>query len=95
MVEATHSYLAKEELDAVVKHTIDQIISEVNKDVVMVMGLNALREMCIRNTTLLDKAQLNYCVEHISFKEKNVSQSARSLLNLFRQIDYKMLDKKY
>ena len=87
LVESTHSYIDKEELEGVIKHTIDQLVSEVNKDQVIVIGLNSIREMVIRNTTLLESHQVNYLVQFSEYKEKNVGQSSRSILNLYRQIN--------
>lgn len=51
--------------------------------------------MVIRNTTLLDQSQVGYILDFVDYKNKNVGQSARSILNLYRQIDVNMLDKKF
>ena len=61
----------------------------------MTMGLNTIREMCKKNQHLLDDYNLNYLADYTTYKNKNVSKAAKSLINLFRDINPKLLEKKY
>jgi protein SDA1 len=59
------------------------------------MGLNVLREMCNKNHLIMDEFHLNYLAEYRDYKNKNVSSAAKSIINLFREVNPKLLQKKY
>lgn len=61
----------------------------------MTMGLNTVREMCDRNIYCIDKFTLNYLADYWSYKNRNVSKAAKSIINLFREKNPMLLEKKY
>ena len=60
----------------------------------MTQGFNTIREMCNKNPLLLDGDSADYLISYIEFKNRNVSKAAKSLLNLFREINPMLLHKK-
>lgn len=61
----------------------------------MTWGLNTIREMCLKNYHIIDDFNLNYLAGYFNYKNKYVSKSAKSMINLYRQINPKLLEKKY
>jgi len=59
------------------------------------MGINALREMCVRAPLMLDKFHLNYVADFKKFKNKNVVSAAKSLINLYRDMNPLLLKKEH
>lgn len=51
--------------------------------------------MCSKNVYLLDKFTLNYLSDYWSYKNKNVSKAAKSLINLYREKNPMLLERKY
>jgi len=43
----------------------------------------------------MDEESLNYLAEYKSYKERNVSAAARSLVNLYRDLNPELLGKKH
>ena len=43
----------------------------------------------------MDDFHLNYIAEYRNYKERNVSQAARAIINLFRDLNPDLLNKKY
>lgn len=59
------------------------------------MGINAIREICIKNPACIDEFNLNYIAEYYSFKNKNVTIAAKSLINYYRDVNPAILLKKF
>ena len=95
IAEAVHPLIPPEELQILVKHVIDNFVNDRCTEEKMCMGLNVLREMCIKNHLIMDEFHLNYLAEYKDYRNKNVSSAAKSIINLFREINPKMLHKKY
>lgn len=95
IAEAVHPLIPAEELQSLVKHIIDNFVNDRCAEDKMCMGLNVLREMCIKNHLIMDEFHLNYLAEYRDYRNKNVSSAAKSIINLFREINPKLLNKKY
>jgi len=61
---------------------------------VIAIGINTVREICMRQPHAMDAALLQDLVQYKKHKDKGVVMAARSLLALFRDIDSEMLVKK-
>lgn len=46
LAEACHLLIPPEDLDPIIKHIVDNFISERNKEEAMVMGLNTISVIC-------------------------------------------------
>ena len=60
----------------------------------MAVGLNAIREICTRNSMAMSGDLLQDLVEYKTTKSKTVMMAARSLMQLFRNVDANLLRKK-
>lgn len=61
----------------------------------MTMGLNTIREMCNKNIFILDQFTVNYLADYYGYKNRNVSKAAKSIINLYRDKNPRILSKKY
>ena len=59
------------------------------------MGLNTIRESCNRVPYLINEDDLNFLCTLRTYKEKNVSASARGLINYYRDVNEDMLNKEF
>jgi len=60
----------------------------------MAVGLNAIREVCSRNTLVMSADLLQDLVQYKMYKSKTVMMAARSLMQLYRNVDASLLHKK-
>lgn len=95
LAESVHDQEPPEDMQVVIKHMIDNFINERVNDEKISMGLRTIREMCEKAPLIMDEFSLNYCAEFRTYKEKNVSAAARSLINYFRDINPDLLNKKF
>jgi protein SDA1 len=51
--------------------------------------------MCIRAPLMLDEFHLNYIADFKMFRNKNVSQAAKSIVNLYRDLNPRLLKKEH
>ena len=59
----------------------------------MAVGINAVREICVRCPLVIDKDLLQDLALYKKHNDKGVSMAARSLISLFRTINKTMLAK--
>jgi len=59
------------------------------------MGINTVREIVFKKHQLLDAEKLNFICEFSDYREKNVNQSAKSIINYYRDVNPKLLHKKF
>lgn len=95
IAEACHPLIPAEELQFLVKHIIDNFVNDRCSEDKICMGLNVLREMCVKNSLIMDEFHLNYLAEYKDYRNKNVASAAKSIINLFRQLNPKLLHKKF
>lgn len=95
LAEATHKLVPPEEMMGTVKHIVENFVNDRCSEQAMTWGLNTIREMCIKNYHILDEFNLNYLASFYNYKNKYVCRSAKSIVNLYRQINPKLLEKKY
>jgi protein SDA1 len=93
--EAIHCRIPPEELQIFGKHIIDNFVTDGCTPEKLTMGLNALREMCIRAPLMLDEFHLNYVADFKKYRNKNVSSAAKSIINLYRDLNPKLLKKEH
>ena len=60
----------------------------------MAVGLNAIREICSRNALVMSSDLLQDLVQYKTYKSKTVMMAARSLMQLYRNVDASLLHKK-
>ncbi len=95
LAESVHENVPPYDLENVIKHVIDNFVNDRCSEESMTQGLNTVREICSRNRVAVDEFSLNYLCDFYKFKNKNVSKAAKALINLFRNINPGLLNKKY
>jgi len=94
LAQACHANVPPEEMQSVVRHVLNNFVSDHCRPEVITVGLNALRGICERAPLALNKDQLMDIVQYRNMKtSKSVSGAARALLNLFREIHPELLHK--
>jgi protein SDA1 len=59
------------------------------------MGINTIREIASKQHNILDSEKLSYICDFADYKNKNVNQSSKSIINLYRDVNPKLLHKKF
>ena len=92
LAQACHGNVPPEEMQSVVRHVLNQFVSDHCRPEVITVGLNALRGICERAPLALSREQLLDIVQYRHSKtSKSVSCAARALLNLYREIHPELL----
>jgi protein SDA1 len=92
--EGCHEMLPPDELQPLLKKVIDNFVTEQNTEDQIVMGLNAVREICARQPLVMTEDLLRDLSGFKNFRNKGVVMAARSLINLYRQLKPSLLSTK-
>lgn len=84
--QACHDLVPPDTLEPVIRAVATNFVSERNSVEVMTVGLNAIREICARAPLAIDEDLLHDLVMYRTYRDKNVSTAARSLITLYRQV---------
>ena len=95
IIESCHELVPPEEMKPIIEKIISNYITEYCNNQHITIGLNAIREILLRMPLALDEAQIEYLVAFRSFRNSSVVNSARSLINYFRDVCPNLLPKKY
>jgi len=85
-VEACHAQVPPSELRPSIVHIIQTFITEAQAPEVIEVGLNTIREVCVRSVNILEEEELTDLTEFRKFKHKGVAMAARSLINAYREL---------
>ena len=89
LIEACHNQIPPSELEPVINKLFDNFISETYPAQLVNLGLNTLREIIERCPYCIDKAQYSLVQDLRFYKNKSVSNAARSIVNLCKEINEK------
>lgn len=76
------------------KTIANNFITERNTSEVIAIGINAIREICSRCPLAMDEDLLGDLVQYKDYKDKAVSTAAKSLIQLFRVKNPKLLSRR-
>lgn len=87
-IHATHDLTPPEHVSPLLRHIADNFISEKSSGAAMVVGLQAVRELCARCPTAIEGDLLRDLVAYKDFKkgEKGISMAAKGLLSLYERL---------
>jgi len=91
LVEAVHPQVPPDELRPVVIHIIKIFVTEAQASEVIEVGLNTIREICVRATNILTEDELTDLTGFQQFKRKGVTSAARGLINTYRELHPQLL----
>jgi protein SDA1 len=94
LAQATHALVPPDVLEPLVRKIANEFVSEAAASEVACVGLNAIRELCMRQPLALEDDLLQDLVMYKKSKDKGVSMAARGLLSLYREVGAEMLRKR-
>ena len=89
LIESCHNQIPPSELEPIINKLFDNFISENYPAQLVNLGLNTLREIIERCPYCIDKGQYSIIQDLRYYKNKSVSNAARSIVNLCKEIDGK------
>ncbi|KAI7870091.1 SDA1-domain-containing protein [Mucor mucedo] len=92
--QASHSLVPPDILEPVLKAIANNFVTDRVANEVMAVGINGIREICIRQPLAIEPALLQDLTQYKSHRDKSVLMAARSLIALFREINPEMLLRK-
>jgi len=91
---SSHDLTPPDTVEPVLMAIANNFITERNNSEVIAVGLNAIREISARCPLAMNEDLLGDLVQYSTYKDKAVISAAKSLIQLFRQINPQMLHKK-
>lgn len=92
--QAAHELVPPETLEPLLKTIANNFVTERNSSECMAVGLNTIRELCLRCPLVMSDDLLQDLAQYKSYKDKNVSMAAKSVIQLFRTVNPEMLKRK-
>lgn len=94
LAQSTHSLVPPDVLEPLIQKIANEFVSEASAAEVASAGLNAIREICIRQPLAMSDTLLQDLVMYKKSKDKGVMMAAKGLLGLYREVGAEMLKKK-
>ncbi|XP_078427513.1 ARM repeat superfamily protein [Wolffia australiana] len=93
-LQACHDMVPPDAVEPLFRQVVNQFVHDRSRPEAIAVGLNVVREMCIRIPLLMTEDLLQDLVLYKKSHEKAVSTAARSLITLFRELCPSFLVKK-
>ncbi|KAH7672155.1 protein SDA1 protein [Dioscorea alata] len=93
-VQACHDMVPPDAVEPLFRQIVDQFVHDRSRTEAIAVGLNVVREICLRMPLLMNEDLLQDLVLYKKSHEKAISTAARSLIMLFREICPSLLVKK-
>lgn len=94
LAQATHDLVPPDALEPLVQKIANEFVSEAAAGEVAAAGLNAIREICVRQPLAMQDTLLQDLVQYRKSKDKGVMMAAKGLLSLYREVGAEMLARK-
>ncbi|CAG8556062.1 6710_t:CDS:10 [Gigaspora rosea] len=94
VAQSCHELVPPDALEPVIKTIANNFVTDHCAGEVMAAGLNAIREICVRQPLAIDSTLLQDLTDYKSDRDKGVMMAAKSLIGLFREINPEMLKRK-
>lgn len=94
LAQATHNLVPPDILEPLVQKIANEFVSEAAAAEVASAGLNAIREICVRQPLAMNDTLLQDLVMYRKSKDKGVMMAAKGLLSLYREVGADMLKKR-
>uniref|UniRef100_A0A3P8WR27 Protein SDA1 n=1 Tax=Cynoglossus semilaevis TaxID=244447 RepID=A0A3P8WR27_CYNSE len=92
--QSSHQLVPPEVIEPVIMTIANNFVTDRNSGEVMTVGINAIKEVAARCPLAINEDLLQDLAQYKTHKDKNVMMSARGLIQLFRNLNPKMLIKK-
>lgn len=94
LAQSTHNLVPPDTLEPLLQKIANEFVSEASAAEVASAGLNAIREVCVRQPLAMNETLLQDLVQYRKSKDKGVQMAARGLLSLYRDVGAEMLKKR-
>jgi protein SDA1 len=94
LAQSTHNLVPPDVLEPLVQKIANEFVSEASAAEVASAGLNAIREICVRQPLAMDETLLQDLVLYRKSKDKGVMMAAKGLLALYRDVGAEMLKRR-
>ena len=94
LAQATHNLVPPDFLEPLVQKIANEFVSEAAAAEVASAGLNAIREICVRQPLAMNDTLLQDLVMYRKSKDKGVMMAAKGLLSLYREVGADMLKRR-
>jgi protein SDA1 len=92
--QASHELVPPDAVEPVLNAMVNNFVTERNSSEVMAVGLNAIRELCVRCPLVMNEDLLRDLAQYKSYKDKSVMMASKSLILLFRETHPELLARK-
>ena len=94
LAQSVHSLVPPDTLEPLIQKIANEFVSEASASEVASAGLNAIREVCVRQPLAMNDILLQDLVMYRKSKDKGVMMAAKGLLSLYREVGADMLKKR-
>jgi protein SDA1 len=94
LAQATHNLVPPDALEPLVQKIANEFVSEASASEVAAAGLNAIREICVRQPLAMNDTLLQDLVMYRKSKDKGTMMAAKGLLSLYREVGADLLKKR-
>lgn len=94
LAQASHALVPPDVLEPLIQKIANEFVSEASAVEVASAGLNAIREICVRQPLAMNDTLLQDLVMYRKSKDKGVVMAAKGLLGLYREVGADMLKKR-
>jgi protein SDA1 len=94
LAQATHNLVPPDALEPLVQKIANEFVSEASASEVASAGLNAIREICVRQPLAMSDTLLQDLVMYRKSKDKGTMMAAKGLLSLYREVGADLLKKR-
>ncbi|PHH51736.1 Protein SDA1 [Ceratocystis fimbriata CBS 114723] len=94
LAQGVHQFVPPDAVEPLVQKIANEFVSEASAAEVAAAGLNAIREICVRQPLAMNDTLLQDLVQYRKSKDKGTMMAAKGLLSLFREVDAELLAKK-
>ena len=94
LAQSTHSLVPPDVLEPLIQKIANEFVSEAAAAEIASAGLNAIREVCVRQPLAMNDTLLQDLVMYRKSKDKGVVMAAKGLLSLYREVGADMLKKR-
>ncbi|TDZ17631.1 Protein SDA1 [Colletotrichum sidae] len=94
LAQGTHNLVPPDAIEPLLQKIANEFVSEASASEVAAAGLNAIREICVRQPLAMSDTLLQDLVQYRKSKDKGVMMAAKGLLSLYREVGAELLMKK-
>lgn len=95
LAQGTHDLVPPDAIEPLIVKIANEFVSEASASEVAAAGINAIREVAIRQPLCMNETLLQDLVQYQKSKDKGVVMAAKGLQSLYREVYPELLQRKY